>query len=395
MNSPRFASNPLPASVLGILGGGQLGRMLALAARRMGLRTVVWTGGQGEPTAGVAERWIDEPFDSGDALRRFVSSVTVATIEFENIPAETLRAVAAEVPLHPSPEVVETCQNRWLEKRFLKRHGVPCAPFARVRDADELADAMRLIEGPWILKTAESGYDGRGQVRIQPGADPVQVWNDFGPVTGVLEQWIPLAGEISAIVARGADGVTEVFDPAENHHREGILDWSVVPARVSRGHVEQARETAEKLAAALDLRGVLCVEYFVTRDGRLLVNELAPRPHNSGHHTLDACATSQFEQQLRTVVGLNPGSPRLLTPVAMLNLIGDLWPVGGTPDWDPLFADGSALLHLYGKSDAGPRRKMGHANFLGTCPNDALARAVALRDRWMACAERGPHEICA
>lgn len=394
MRSFPSETGDLQETVLGILGGGQLGRMLALAARRMNLRTVVWTGGQGTPTARVADEWIDRPFDDPSAFERFISEATVATIEFENIPAPTLRAVARHMPLHPSPEVVETCQNRWLEKSFLHRNGIPCAPFARVRDEDELAAAMRRIDGPWILKTAASGYDGRGQLRVARDADPAEIWKRFGPTTGVLEQWIPLACEISAIVVRGADGASVVFDPAENQHRDGILDWSLAPARVPDGLSARARGIAVELAELLGLRGVMCVEFFVSQDGELLVNELAPRPHNSGHHTLDACATSQFEQQLRAVTGLPLGSTRLLTPAAMLNLTGELWPAGGTPDWHPLFADGAAMLHLYGKRDATPRRKMGHACFVGSCAGEALSRALALRDSWLADAARS-QEICA
>jgi len=316
-------------------------------------------------------------------LECFCRAASVATVEFENIPVGVLEAVAARIPLHPSPQAVGICQNRWREKEFLRANGIPCARFAVVSSADELAGAMSLL-GSGVLKTADFGYDGNGQIRIRGGEEPEQVWRDFDSPRGVFEEWIPFEKELSVMVARGADGECVCYDPAENQHRDHILELSIVPARVSSDVVERALEIAVQVATALDYRGIMGVEIFLKADGSLLVNEIAPRPHNSGHHTLDACVTSQFEQQLRAVVGLPLGSTRLLSPVAMLNLLGELWPDALVPpDWRPVFADGAASLHLYNKTRASSRRKMGHVNFLGITAEDALQRAVRLREHWL------------
>ena len=370
--------------MLGVIGGGQLGRMLALAARRMGVRTAVWTGGLEAPAVEVADEVIDLPFDDPKALEHFREVATVATVEFENIPHETLRAVAETIPLHPSPRAISICQNREREKNFLLDHGIPCAWFRVVSTADELSSAMRELAGPGVLKTADFGYDGHGQIKLEGNEDAAAVWTSFNAPRGVLEAWVPFEREISVMVARGADGQCVCYDPAENRHRSHILDISIVPARIPAEVAEHAAAIAIRVAEALDYRGIMGVEFFLKADGSLLVNEMAPRPHNSGHHTLDACETSQFEQQLRMVLGLPAGSTRLHTPVAMLNLLGDMWPGETTPpDWTPLFADGRAFLHLYGKRHARGRRKMGHANILGDTTADALARAEALKAHWL------------
>jgi 5-(carboxyamino)imidazole ribonucleotide synthase len=243
---------------------------------------------------------------------------------------------------------------------------------------------MRELAGPGVLKTASFGYDGGGQIKLRGDENPEEIWQAFNSPRGVLEAWVPFEKELSVMIARDAHGVTTAYDPAENQHRAHILDLSIVPARVSDEVAQNAIAIAAKVATALDYRGIMGVEFFLKPGGELLVNEIAPRPHNSGHHTLDACATSQFEQQLRMVLGLPAGSTRLLSPVAMLNLLGDMWPEETTPpDWLPLFADGEAFLHLYGKRHASLRRKMGHANFLGATVDDALARALALKNRWL------------
>lgn len=387
MSSAPFPIHP-PHCVVGVIGGGQLGRMLALAARRMGVRTCIWTGGLEAPAVEVADEVIDLPFDDPAALDQFQRAATVATVEFENIPRETLEAVAARIPLHPSPHAISICQNREREKEFLRDHQIPHAWFAVITSAADLAAAMRELAGPGVLKTAAFGYDGKGQLKLDGTEEPAAVWSDFAADRAVLEAWIPFEKELSVMAARGADGRTVTYDPAENRHRHHILDISIVPARVSPAVALEAAAIARRIADALDYRGILGVEFFLNPDGSLLVNEIAPRPHNSGHHTLDACATSQFEQQLRAVLGLPPGSTRLLSPVVMLNLLGDFWPAETTPpDWHPLFQDGEAFLHLYGKRHARGRRKMGHANFLGT---DALDRAEALKARWLEAA--GPPE---
>ncbi len=369
-----------PGSVLGILGGGQLGRMFCMEARRMGYRTLVWTGGLEAPAIVVADEAIDLPFDSTKALEEFVSKAAVATVEFENIPRETLEAVAAKIALHPSPNAVAICQHREREKAFLKQHGIPHAPFAVVASAEELAAAILEIGTPAVLKTAAFGYDGKGQLKLNGGEDPAAVWAAFETDRAVLEAFIPFERELSVMVARSADGSVVAYDPAENRHRHHILDVSIVPARIGPAVAAEAKVIACQVADALDYRGIMGVEFFHLPDGSLLVNEMAPRPHNSGHHTLDACATSQFEQQVRVICGLPAGSPRLLSPVVMLNLLGDMWPDEQVPpDWTPLFADGSAFLHLYGKRRAIGRRKMGHANFLGADIDDALKRAETIK----------------
>lgn len=368
--------------VLGVIGGGQLGLMLVMAARRMGVKTVVWTGGHEAPAMEQATHVVDLPFDDPAALETFCQIATVATVEFENIPGSTLGRVAAQLPLHPSPQAVTICQNREREKTFLREQGIPCTPFAMVTSADELAVAMVEL-GPGMLKTADFGYDGSGQIRVRGDEDPAEIWLQFAAPKGVYEQWVAFEMEVSVMVARGADGDCVCYPVVENVHRDQILDLTMVPARISEVVAVKAAELAQRIALAMDYRGIMGVEFFVKPDGEIYVNEMAPRPHNSGHYTMDACVTSQFEQQLRATIGVSLGSTQLLSPVVMLNLLGDLWP-GETvaPDWQPLFADGKTALHLYGKAKASLRRKMGHANILGDSVEDAQARAVAMKEQW-------------
>lgn len=366
----------LPGGTLGILGGGQLGRMLALEARRMGYRTVVWSGSaRAEPVAGVADEVILRPFDDEDALARFLDQVDIATVEFENIDHAVLRAVDAGVGLYPQPSAVAISQNRESEKVFLQSKGIPCAPFRVVESLAELEQGLRELGGEGVLKTAAFGYDGKGQVKLGPDDDLADVWQRFDFPKAVLEQWIPFECEISLMIARGADGGVALYDPAENIHRKHVLDHSIVPARVSDKILAEARQIATQLVESLDYRGLLGVEFFVSKSEGLLVNEMAPRPHNSGHHTMDACMTSQFEQQLRAVVGLPLGETRLLAPVVMLNLLGDLW---RAPAFEQqLVVQEQAYWHLYGKSSSQGMRKCGHLNFLG---EEALPRALAFKD---------------
>lgn len=384
MSVPSVSIQP-PQCVVGVIGGGQLGRMIALAARRMGIRIVIWTGGLEAPAVECADEVIDLPFDDPAALTDFCSRVTVSTVEFENIPRETLEKVAKCTGLHPSPFAISICQNREREKNFLRENNIPHTWFAVISSAEDLTAAMAELKGPGVLKTADFGYDGKGQLKIEGHEDPAEIWAKFEAPRAVLEAWVPFEKEISIMAARGADGSIVTYDPAENRHRHHILDVSIVPARVSPAVALEAAAIARRIAEALEYRGILGVEFFLNPDGSLLVNEIAPRPHNSGHHTLDACATSQFAQQLRAVIGLPLGSTRLLSPVVMLNLLGDMWPEEMTqPDWMPLFEDGEASLHLYGKRHARGRRKMGHANFLGATVEDALVRAEALKALWLA-----------
>ncbi|MCA9622592.1 MAG: 5-(carboxyamino)imidazole ribonucleotide synthase, partial [Myxococcales bacterium] len=364
------------------LGGGQLGRMLCLAARPLGVRTLVWTGGHEAPAAEVADVALDAGFEDAASLARFVEQATHATLEFENIPAATLEAVAAALPLHPSPRAVAICQRREAEKAFLRQHRIPCAEFALVTSAAELAEAMGQIAGPAVLKTAAFGYDGKGQQRLAGDEDPAAVWASFGADRAVIEAFVPFVRELSVMVVRSASGEMLTYDPAENEHERHILARSLVPARIPMATAERCRALAERVALALDYHGVLGVELFELADGQLLVNEMAPRPHNSGHHTLDACVTSQFEQQLRATCGLPLGSPRLLSPVVLSNLLGDLWSDDGeAPDWSSLFADPECRLHLYGKKEARRGRKMGHLNLLGESVETILPRLEALRAR--------------
>lgn len=361
---------------MGILGGGQLGRMLALEARRMGYRTVIWSGtAEAEPVMGVADEVLLCPFDDQAALAEFLDKVDVATVEFENIDHEILRAVATGVGLFPPPEAIAISQNRECEKVFLQSKGIPCAPFRVIESLTDLRKGLDELGGEAVLKTAAFGYDGKGQMRVKTGDELERIWQEFDFPKGVLEQWIPFECEISLMIARGGDGEIALYDPAENVHREHVLDHSIVPARVSESILEEARAIAIRLVEALDYQGLLGVEFFVSKSKGLLVNEMAPRPHNSGHHTMNACGTSQFEQQLRAVAGLPLGETALLTPVVMLNLLGDLWRAPGFQE--SLVRQENSFWHFYGKSSNEGMRKCGHLNFLG---EGALTRALAFKD---------------
>ena len=370
--------------VVGVIGGGQLGRMLALAARRMGVRSVIWTGGLEAPAVECADEVIDLPFDSPEALEQFCKIATVATVEFENIPLDTLKGVRDCIDIFPSPEAIGICQNREREKNFLKESGIPCTEFRVVEDEAGLVKAMAEIGGAGVLKTASFGYDGKGQLKISGDEDAADVWKRFGGERAVLEAWVPFEKEISVMVVRSADGELKTYDPAENRHREHVLDVSIVPARISAETAAEAREIAGRIAEALGYEGILGVEFFVNEDGSLLVNEMAPRPHNSGHHTLDACATSQFEQQLRVALDLPLGSTKLLTPCVMMNLLADFWPdETEPPDWTSLLGTEGAVLHLYGKRRAKGLRKMGHATLLGDDAEELLTDVRMLKDAWL------------
>jgi 5-(carboxyamino)imidazole ribonucleotide synthase len=373
MSQPAFS----PGSTIGILGGGQLARMLCMEAKRMGYRTLVWTGGLEAPASALCDDAIELPFDDDQALAHFVECADVATAEFENIPRATLERVAQGVALRPSAHAIATCANREQEKTFLREQGIPCAPFWIVTNADELAAAMQQLAGPGVLKTSAFGYDGKGQRKLSGDEKAHEVWQEFDAPRAILEGFIRFAAELSIMIARNPQGAIRCFDPVENQHRHHILDLTIAPARVGESTRAQAVQIATKIAEAFEYVGIMGVEFFLLADGSLLVNEMAPRPHNSGHHTIDACETSQFEQQLRAVCGLPLGSTRLLSPAVMLNLLGDMWPdVEIAPNWHAVLSDGSAALHLYGKKRAIGRRKMGHATFLG---EDALARATSVK----------------
>jgi 5-(carboxyamino)imidazole ribonucleotide synthase len=348
---------------VGVLGSGQLGRMFAIAARRMGYRVHTFSPDEDTPTGQVADLEIQASYDDLDAVRRFASGVSVVTFEFENVPAPTAQAAAEHAPVRPAGAVLHTTQHRIREKTFLTKAGFPLTPFRTVETAQDLAVAVQELGCPSILKTADFGYDGKGQVRIASAEDADAAWSSIGRGPAVLEQLIPFEREVSVVAARGGDGSCADWGVIENHHRNHILDVSRTPARVEPRAEVRAKEIAHAVLEELDVIGVLCVEFFVEPGGRLLINELAPRPHNSGHLTVDASATSQFEQQLRAVCGLPLGSTALLRPAAMANLLGDLW-AEGEPDWLAALALSEVKLHLYGKLAPRPGRKMGHLTAL-------------------------------
>jgi 5-(carboxyamino)imidazole ribonucleotide synthase len=366
-----------PDAMLGMLGGGQLGRMFTLAAHSMGYRVTVLDPDPTSPAGTIADVHLRAAYQDRDALEQLADTCAAVTTEFENVPADSLRWLAAHCTVRPAADSVAVTQDRIREKRFLADNGFSVAPFAvvaTVEDCDNLDTALF----PGILKRARFGYDGKGQARVKTKGAAREAFIALGAEPCVLEKHIALALEVSVVAARGADGATRSFPIAENRHRNGILDVSVVPARISRDLADKAATQAQAVATALGYCGVLAVEFFVTSDGALLVNEIAPRPHNSGHYTIDACSTSQFEQQVRTLCGLPLGEPRLLSPAVMVNLLGDAWQ-HGEPAWNAVFGCPEAKLHLYGKHDARPGRKMGHYTVLAVDAESALEKALRIR----------------
>ena len=369
----------LPGATVGVLGGGQLGRMFTLQARTMGYGVVVLDPDPASPAGAVANRHIRAPYDDERALSDLSASCAAITTEFENVPAAALQILARSSLVRPPVEAVATSQDRIAEKTFLQSHGIPTAKFQAVRDLRELKRAVAALRLPALLKTSRLGYDGKGQALVKSEEDAVRAFQRFGGVACVLEERLALECELSVVLARGVNGDVAPFPVAENQHRDGILETSVVPARIPEAMTREARELATGLAEEMEYVGVLGVELFVANGSRLLVNEMAPRPHNSGHYTLDACSTDQFEQQLRALCGLPLAQPWLLSPVAMINLLGDLW-ADGEPRWEEALRRPGVRLHLYGKAEARPGRKMGHLNCLATDPDRALATALETRD---------------
>ncbi|HVG87036.1 MAG TPA: 5-(carboxyamino)imidazole ribonucleotide synthase [Vicinamibacterales bacterium] len=368
----------LPGGTIGVLGSGQLGRMMALAARRMGYRVHTLSPATDTPTGQVADLEIAADYDDLDAIRTFAGGVDVITFEFENVSAAAADAAAEFVPVRPSGAALHITQQRAREKAFLADRGYPVPPFARVQTIDELAVGLGSVGLPAIVKTAAFGYDGKGQHRITAIEQAEPVWALIGHQEGIVEQMVDFASEISVVVARGLDGAIVDYGAIENQHVNHILDLSVAPARVPAAVAAEASALARRAIEELGYVGVLCVEFFVTRDSRLLVNEIAPRPHNSGHLTIEACPTSQFEQQVRAVCGLPLGSPAQPRPAAMVNLLGEVWS-NGEPDWDAALAVPGAALHLYGKGDPRPGRKMGHITVVADTAEEAAERALAAR----------------
>jgi 5-(carboxyamino)imidazole ribonucleotide synthase len=329
----------------------------------MGYRVHAFEPHPDSPAGQISDVEVNAAYADSEALKRFAGQVDVISFEFENIPLSAIQEVARLRPLRPRGEVLHICQNREREKAFLARQGFPHAAFAVVESPGSLRAALATIGTPSILKTADFGYDGKGQLRLDEPCNAEEVWRIFNAPRGVLEKWIPFEAELSVVAARDLFGRIAAFPPSENIHRRHILDLSIVPARFPASVREAAVRLASEIAESLGVVGLLAVEFFLTGDGRLLVNELAPRPHNSGHYTFDACVTSQFEQQLRAVCGLPLGSSALLTPVVMWNLLGDLWE-RGAPDWKVVLREPRAKLHIYGKAEARPGRKMGHVTVL-------------------------------
>ena len=348
-----------PGATIGILGGGQLGRMLALAAARMGYRCHVYCPEAGCPAAAVSARATVADYLDEAALDAFAAAVDVVTIEFENVPAAALRHLARAVPVRPGATVLEVAQDRLLEKDAVTRAGIRTTPYARVDDRGQLDRALAEVGTPAVLKTRRLGYDGKGQAAIADPADAEAAWRASGGVPAILEAQIDFRIELSVIAARGLDGTIATYVPVENRHRDHILDVTLAPAGIPDQTAAAAVEIARRLVEALDVTGMLAVEMFLTNDGGLLVNEVAPRVHNSGHWTIEACATSQFEQNIRAVCGLPLGDPTRHSNAVMQNLIGR-----AAEDWAAILADPAAKLHLYGKSGIRPGRKMGHVTRL-------------------------------
>jgi 5-(carboxyamino)imidazole ribonucleotide synthase len=367
-----------PGSVVGILGSGQLGRMFAIAARRMGYRVHTLSPESDTPTGQVADVEVRADYDDLDAVRAFAAEVSVVTFEFENVSAAAVEAAASRAPVRPSGEVLHVCQQRLREKGFLRAAGLPVPDFVAVRTRDDLASGLVRVGAPAILKTAAFGYDGKGQAQVASLAEAEAAFAAVGGQECILEAFVPFEREVSVVAARGKGGAFAHFGVIENVHVRHILDVSVAPASLERRLADEAVEIARAVLERLDVVGVLCVEMFVAPGGRLLVNELAPRPHNSGHLTVGAAVTSQFEQQLRAVVGLPLGATELLRPAALANLLGDLW-ADGEPDWMRACAFPEVKLHLYGKKGPRPGRKMGHLTALAPTAAEARARVLAAR----------------
>ena len=368
-----------PGAAVGVLGSGQLGRMFAIAARRMGYRVHTFSPGDDTPTGQVADVEVTASYEDLDALRAFARQVDVVTFEFENVPIEAIDAIEEHAPVRPSGVALHTAQQRAREKTFLADRGIPTAPFMAAATLDELWSAVAQVGTPAIIKTAAFGYDGKGQHKVTTPADVEHVWAAIGHQEAVIEKMITLQAEISVVAARGLDAEIKEYVPFENRHRHHILDLTTAPAAIPPAMAKRAIEITRTILEELQYVGVLCVEFFVSTDGELLVNELAPRPHNSGHLTFDAAVTSQFEQQLRAICGLPLGSTELVRPAAMVNLLGDLW-VDGEPNWAAAMRLPEVKLHVYGKDGPRPGRKMGHLTALGKTAEEAQDRVIKARD---------------
>jgi 5-(carboxyamino)imidazole ribonucleotide synthase len=378
-----MANTPLlPGARLGMLGAGQLGRMFAIAAARMGYHVHVFSPRVDSPTGQVSHRETVADYADTDALAAFAKSVDVVTLEFENIPIQAVEVVEKYAPVRPGKAVLHTTQNRLREKRFLQSAEIACAPFAEVNSLTDLQIAINKIGVPAVLKTADSGYDGKGQITIRDESEAANAWEFVSEQPAVLEGWVEYQQELSVLVARSTNGEIATCGPIANDHANHILDVSRFPAAELTHFAKEAEAIGHAVAERLELVGLCCVEMFLTRDNKLVVNEIAPRPHNSGHLTIEACETSQFEQQVRAVCGLPLGSMKSRTPAAMVNLLGDLWG-NGEPNWLELIAVEHGYLHLYGKTEAKPGRKMGHFTVLGETAEIAAGFAEVARQNFL------------
>lgn len=369
----------LPGATLGILGGGQLGRFFVLAARTMGYSVMVLDPEASCPAAQVADKHLRASYADRNALQALAESCAAITTEFENVPAAALDYLAGERPVRPSGAILAITQDRLCEKNFLQSNDFDTTAFVAIEQQTALPAALQHTATPALLKTSRAGYDGKGQRWVNNLDEAETSFADLGGQPCVLEAGVNIQTEISVVIARSVDGDVAAYPISENIHREGILDVSIVPARISQELAERATQTAIRIAELLDYCGVMAVEFFIAQDGQLLVNEIAPRPHNSGHYTLDACLTSQFEQQVRALCGLPLGDPALLSPAVMVNLLGDLWYGEKTPPWDLVLSRPRAKLHLYGKHEARRGRKMGHFTYLNENVEDALAQALSIQ----------------
>lgn len=368
----------LPGSTLGILGGGQLGRMLALAARRMGYRVHVLTSEDDAPCSQLADRTVCAPLEDLDAIHRFAASVDVVTLEFENIPYATVQAIEQFAPVRPGGHVLHTTQHRLREKTFLRDHGLPTPHFAAIESAEQIVPALHVTGLPAVLKTAAWGYDGQGQRAVRSIDEANRGWFELQEQPLIAEQFVDFECELSVIGARALSGQFVHYGPVLNDHQRHILDLSLCPAGLSEAVTKEAIDITRTVFEQLEVVGVLCVEFFLTKSGQLLINELAPRPHNSGHLTIEGHATSQFEQQLRAVCGLPLGSTKQWQPAAMANLLGDLW-LNGEPNWTTALAAPETYLHLYGKQSARKGRKMGHLTVVAAEADEARRRVLSAR----------------
>lgn len=377
--NPTHDAKPiLPGATLGVLGSGQLGRMFALAAANLGYRVHVFSAEPNSPAGQVAQAETVADYNDSDAVATFAKAVDVVTLEFENVPAVATETASQFAPVRPSGQVLHTTQDRLREKRFLQSAGIPCTPFAQVTTANELSIAVKKIGAPAVLKTTAWGYDGKGQAKFDLPAEAKQAWEKLDQQPAICEGWVDYQHELSVLVARSIDGAVAVYGPIANQHENHILDVSIFPATDLDGIANEAHEIGRTIVEELDVVGIICVEFFLTTDGRLLVNEIAPRPHNSGHLTIDACPASQFEQQVRAICGMPLGSTDPVAPAAMANLLGDLWQQG-EPRWEKVLADANVRLHLYGKAAARTGRKMGHLAALAATAAEAERLVLAAR----------------